>query len=130
MSTLRVFNDPFSLAPPRAVRENLAGGRFVLRHPEPLQPFARCIGAWLAHWAATTPQALFLAERASSAINRISESAEVIALYSNTPTPGPFGCSAYALPHRAPPGLAVQAGGGVARVQPALSCCSSLCSTW
>ena len=63
MAPLQLFNDPYSLAPPRALREDLADGGFVLRHPEPLQPFARCIGAWLEHWATTTPEALFLAER-------------------------------------------------------------------
>ncbi|MBI5279074.1 MAG: feruloyl-CoA synthase [Burkholderiales bacterium] len=60
------FNDPCSLAQPRVVREELAGGGFVLRHPEPLQPFARCIGDGLEHWARTTPEALFLAERDES----------------------------------------------------------------
>ena len=59
-----LFNDPAALAPPAAVREALPGGGFVLRHPEPLQPYTRCIGAWLEHWAVTTPDAVFLAERA------------------------------------------------------------------
>jgi feruloyl-CoA synthase len=58
-----LFGDPASLAPPRAIRENRPDGGFVLRHPEPLQPYARCIGDWLAHWARTRPEALFLAER-------------------------------------------------------------------
>ncbi|MCM2252478.1 MAG: feruloyl-CoA synthase [Ramlibacter sp.] len=43
--------------------ETRADGSFVLRNPQPLQPFTRCIGDWLEHWAATTPQALFLCER-------------------------------------------------------------------
>lgn len=58
------FGDPAALAPRQTVREDRADGSFVLRHPEPLQPYARCIGDWLEHWAATTPDALFLAERA------------------------------------------------------------------
>lgn len=57
------FADPQALAPPRVSREDRADGSFVLRHPEPLQPFARCIGDWLEHWAAFTPDALFLCER-------------------------------------------------------------------
>lgn len=57
------FSDPQALAPPRVLREDRADGSFVLRHPEPLQPFARCIGDWLEHWAATTPDAPFLCER-------------------------------------------------------------------
>jgi feruloyl-CoA synthase len=35
----------------------------VLRSPEPLQPYARCVGEWLERWAAETPDALALAER-------------------------------------------------------------------
>ena len=57
------FGAAASLAPPRAVREDLGAGAFVLRHPEPLQPHVRCVGDWLEHWAHTTPDALFLAER-------------------------------------------------------------------
>jgi feruloyl-CoA synthase len=57
------FDDPASLSPARVLREDLQDGSFVLRHPEPLQPHARCIGDWLEHWAARTPDALFLAER-------------------------------------------------------------------
>jgi len=73
MPDLRLFDDPFSLAPPRAERKNRADGSFVLRHPEALQPYARCIGAWLEHWASTTPEALFLAERdAAGAWRRLS----------------------------------------------------------
>jgi len=73
MNRFRLFDDPNSLAPPRAERQPLAGGGFVLRHPEPLQPYTRCIGAWLEHWAVTTPDALFLAERdAHGAWRRLS----------------------------------------------------------
>ena len=57
------FGAAASLAPPRTEREDLGDGAFVLRHPEPLQPHVRCIGDWLEHWAHTTPDALFLAER-------------------------------------------------------------------
>jgi feruloyl-CoA synthase len=57
------FQDEQALAPPRVARESRTDGSFVLRRPEPLQPFARCIGDWLEHWAAMTPDALFLAER-------------------------------------------------------------------
>ncbi|HYE70892.1 MAG TPA: AMP-binding protein, partial [Aquabacterium sp.] len=57
------FHDPGSLAPRQVAREDLPGGGFVLRHPQPLQAYARCIGDWLEHWAATTPDAVFLGER-------------------------------------------------------------------
>ena len=60
---LTLFGDAAALAPPRVVREDLPDGGFILRSPEPLQPFVRCIGEWLEHWAQTTPDAVFLAER-------------------------------------------------------------------
>ena len=45
---LTLFGDAAALAPPRVLREDLPGGGFLLRSPEALQPFARCIGDWLA----------------------------------------------------------------------------------
>ncbi len=63
MNTFEPFAEPGALAPARVLREDLPGGGFVLRSAELLQPYARCIGDWLEHWARTTPEALFLAER-------------------------------------------------------------------
>jgi feruloyl-CoA synthase len=56
------FEDPALLAPRRTERVELPGGAFLLQHPEPLQPYARCVGEWIEHWAATTPEAPALAE--------------------------------------------------------------------
>ena len=52
------------LAPPRTTCSRFADGSFVLRSPEPLQAYARCIGVWLERWAAETPDAPAFAERA------------------------------------------------------------------
>jgi len=57
------FDDPRSLAPPRTVRVVFDDGSFVLRSPEPLKPYARCVGEWLERWAAETPDATAFAER-------------------------------------------------------------------
>lgn len=57
------FRDPGALAPRRVLREESPDGGFVLRHPEPLRPHARCIGDWLEHRARVAPDAPFLAER-------------------------------------------------------------------
>ena len=54
--------DPQMLAPPRALKQDLAGGGFVLTCPEPLAPYARCVGQWLEQWAQATPDALAFAE--------------------------------------------------------------------
>jgi len=61
--TVELFGEAGSLATPHVLREPLAGGGFILRSAEPLQPYARCVGDWLEHWAATSPRSLFLAER-------------------------------------------------------------------
>ena len=57
------FNDPTQLAPAKVLYEARADGSFVLSSPDPLQPYARCIGQWLEHWAVQTPQRAYLAER-------------------------------------------------------------------
>lgn len=57
------FDDPEQLAPPRTLCERRADGSLLLRSPEPLGPYARCIGEWIEHWARETPDALALAER-------------------------------------------------------------------
>lgn len=57
------FDDPRMLAPPRAVRVGFDDGSFVLRSPEPLKPYARCIGEWLERWSAETPDAPAFSER-------------------------------------------------------------------
>jgi feruloyl-CoA synthase len=69
------FGEPGALAPSRVLREDLPDGSFVLRSAEKLQPYTRCVGDWLDHWARTTPDALFLAERdASGGWRRLSYS--------------------------------------------------------
>ena len=41
---LGFFEDPQMLAPRRVVREEVEGGGFILRSPERLQPYERCVG--------------------------------------------------------------------------------------
>lgn len=40
-----------------------ADGGHILRSPQRLHPYSRCLGELLAHWAHTTPDSVFLAER-------------------------------------------------------------------
>lgn len=58
-------DDPRMLAPRRVVREDLDAAAFVLRSPERLQPYERCVGEWLERWARETPQAAAVGEPAS-----------------------------------------------------------------
>ena len=64
MDTPRLDHPDF-LAPPRTVMEPRPDGSFVLRSPDMLAPYARCVGEWLEHWARHTPEALALAERST-----------------------------------------------------------------
>ena len=61
------FSDPRMLSPRRTEKVELGGGSFLLRCPEPLAPYARCIGEWLEHWARATPEAIAFAEPAAHA---------------------------------------------------------------
>lgn len=72
MSALDWMNDPAWLAPPSATVERRADGSFVLRSPEPLGAHARCVGDWLEHWAAHTPDAPAVAERTPAGWRRLS----------------------------------------------------------
>ncbi len=62
MAGSRQTREP-GLAPPRVVRVGFDDGSFVLRSPEPLKPYARCVGEWLESWARDTPDAPAFAER-------------------------------------------------------------------
>ena len=54
------------LKPHKVLREDRADGSVVLRSGYDHGPVARCTGDWLDHWADTTPNALFLAERSGA----------------------------------------------------------------
>jgi feruloyl-CoA synthase len=60
--TSTFFDDPRLLAPRQTVRTDLGAGSFLLESPESLRPYARCVGEWLEHWAAQTPDAVAVAE--------------------------------------------------------------------
>ena len=62
MPSAPFFEDPTQLAPRRTVKTDLGGGAFTLHHPEPLAPYARCVGEWLERWARETPDAPAFAE--------------------------------------------------------------------
>ena len=56
----------------RAVRNARDRGRparrrhHLVKSTAPLQPYARCVGDWLEHWARQTPEKIFLGERANA----------------------------------------------------------------
>ena len=56
-------------AEPRVVLEQRDDGNVILRSPEPLRPYARCIGEWLVAWADRQPDRPFLCERPDNDVN-------------------------------------------------------------
>jgi feruloyl-CoA synthase len=58
-----LFDDPQMLAPARTVRIDRSDGSILLRSPQPLQPYGRCVGEWLERWARETPDTVAFAER-------------------------------------------------------------------
>jgi feruloyl-CoA synthase len=61
------FDNPHLLAPRAVLKTDLKGGGFLLRSPEPLAPYARCVGDWLTHWAEHTTDAPAFGERRAGA---------------------------------------------------------------
>ena len=60
------YDNPDLVAPAQTICTVRADGSIVLSSPEPLGPYARCIGEWVEQWAHATPEALALAERDST----------------------------------------------------------------
>ena len=59
-------------APARVTVEKRADGTMVVRSPEPLKPYARCVGDWLKQWYEKAPDRAFLAERKGEGWRRLS----------------------------------------------------------
>jgi feruloyl-CoA synthase len=55
-----------SFAPARVEVEKRAGGTMLLRSPQKLGGYARCVTEWLVKWSDQAPERVFLAERTSS----------------------------------------------------------------
>ena len=51
------------LAPARVELEKRSDGTMLLRSPQKLGPYARCVTEWLVHWSDRAPDRTFLAER-------------------------------------------------------------------
>ena len=69
MTPASFFDDPRLLAPRQTVKTDLGGGAFELHSPQPLQPYARCVGEWLERWAHETPEAPAFAEPSAATLD-------------------------------------------------------------
>jgi len=70
-----VSKAPFAslrFAPAAVEVDRRADGALVLRSPQQLQPYARCLGEHLERWAREAPERCFLAERAGAVWRRLT----------------------------------------------------------
>ena len=63
---------PIKFLPARVDVEQRPDGSLILRSPEPLRPYARCLGEYLERWAAEKPDDVFLAQRAGETWRKIT----------------------------------------------------------
>src|SRR6185295_15262007 len=59
-------------APARVELEKRADGSMLLRSPQKLGPYSRCVTEWLVEWSDRVPTRVFLAERKSEGWRKIS----------------------------------------------------------
>ena len=62
---------PINFAPAAVDVERRADGSLVLRSPQALKPYARCVGEWLVRWAREAPERVFLAERCATGWQKV-----------------------------------------------------------
>jgi len=60
------------LAAPQARLEKRADGSMLLRSPQKLGPYARCVTEWLVQWSDKAPDRVFLAERAKDSWRKLT----------------------------------------------------------
>jgi feruloyl-CoA synthase len=59
-------------APPKVELEKRRDGSLLLRSPQKLGPFARCVTEWLVHWSDKAPERVFLAERKDNSWRKLT----------------------------------------------------------
>jgi len=59
-------------APAKVDVEKRADGSILLRSPQKLAPYARCVTEWLVHWSDRAPERTFLAERSGNSWKKLS----------------------------------------------------------
>src|SRR5205814_587831 len=63
---------PLRFASPKVLFERRADGSVLLRSPQKLGDYARCVTEWLSHWSDKAPEHIFLAERKGEAWRKLS----------------------------------------------------------
>src|SRR5438445_3614452 len=67
-----MLHSSLRFAPAQVDVESRPDGSIVLRSPQKLGAYARCVTEWLVHWSDHSPERVFLAERSGDGWRRIS----------------------------------------------------------
>ena len=70
--TMQIMHSNLRFAPAKVDVEKRADGSLILRSPQKLGPYARCVTEWLVHWSDNAPQRVFLAERSKAGWRKLS----------------------------------------------------------
>jgi feruloyl-CoA synthase len=66
------MHSPLKFAPARVDLEKRADGSMIVRSPQKLGPYARCVTEWLAAWSDRAPDRFFLCERKPQGWRKVS----------------------------------------------------------
>ncbi len=69
---MQIMHSNLRFAPAKVDLEKRADGSLILRSPQKLGPYARCVTEWLSQWSDRTPDGVFLAERKQDGWRKLS----------------------------------------------------------
>src|SRR6266511_5908118 len=69
---MQIMHSNLRFAPAKVNHEKRADGSLILRSPQKLGPYARCVTEWLSQWSDRTPDGVFLAERKHDGWRKLS----------------------------------------------------------
>src|SRR5712664_4139204 len=70
--TMQIMQSNLRFAPAKVDVEKRPDGSMILRSPQKLGPYARCVTEWLVHWSDGAPERVFLAERRKDGWRKLS----------------------------------------------------------
>ena len=69
---MQIMHSNLRFAPAKVDVETRADGSILLRSPQKLAPYARCVTEWLVHWSDQAPDRTFLAEKSGDTWKKLS----------------------------------------------------------
>jgi feruloyl-CoA synthase len=69
---MQIMQSNLRFAPAKVDVERRPDGSLILRSPQKLGRYARCVTEWLAHWSDSAPERVFLAERRKDGWRKLS----------------------------------------------------------